>query len=238
MPSFSRPLRLDTWELMDRKFLDPQEGLFSRSFRIEDGAIVFCDADRKSSRIGHLVLAVNWSNKKGPSGIVIVSHPNWHMPRFIVLAGIPDKNGGFRWLFFCPMSRKLVQVLLFDKESQLFVARSALGRPRRKSDVQRTLQCLGQKLQLQEKFGDLSAKPAGMSDKNFHLLKEGLEHLDLLFKLAATGVAKPIFRHDGSFDILAMATSPIRKPGKIHYRDKTGALRLTARSKKRLGIHP
>ncbi len=144
MPNFSRPLRLDTWELMDGEYAESQERIFKRSFRIQDGAMVFCDADRGSNRIGHLTLAVNWSNRKAPSGVVILSHPDWHADRYIVLAGTPDTSGEFRWRFFCPISRKLVQVVIFDWESQLFVARAAFGRRQRKSDFRRIEQYLVQ----------------------------------------------------------------------------------------------
>ena len=94
-------------------------------------------------------------------------------------------------------------------------------------------------LKQQHKFGDLSEKPARMTDFGFGILKEGTEALNIDFSLAASGVPKPIWSDDGWFDVVAMSKKPVRKTsaqGSVYYRDKSGALKMNARAKKRLGI--
>jgi hypothetical protein len=185
---------------------------------------------------------LNWPAKdqNPPTGFVTVSHPDWEtLPRFVLLAGIPNIDGGLVWRFLCPITRGLVQVVYFDEGSQLFVSPAALGRRQRSSDFRRIERHLGHLLQLQHKHGDLQERPAGMSDLRFRTLKEATEWLNIHFRLAASGVPEPIFNDDGSFDVVAMSKRPIPKAdvkGRMYYRDKSGALKMNARSKKRLGL--
>ena len=94
-------------------------------------------------------------------------------------------------------------------------------------------------LKLEDKYGDLQEKPAGMNDFAFRMLNEATESLNYDFLLAASGVPEPILNDDGWFDVVAMSKKPVRKAsvaGGIYFRDKSGALKMNARSKKRLGI--
>jgi hypothetical protein len=186
---------------------------------------------------------LNWpiNDQNPPTGYLTVSHPNWEtVPRFVLLAGIPNKDGGILWRFLCPITRRLVQVLYFDEESQLFVSPAALGRGQRKSDFfRRIVQDLSHLLKFQHRYGDLQEKPVGMSDLEFRMHKEAAESLNYNFLPAASGVPEPILNDDGWFDVVAMSKKPVRKAsvaGGIYYRDKSGALKMNARSKKRLGI--
>jgi hypothetical protein len=235
-------LGLDTWVLLENALRFGKRPLYAWSFKLNAGSIVLCEANKKSPEAGRLVLSLNWpgEDQNSPTGFVTVSHPNWKtLPRFVLLAGIPNKDGGLLWRFLCPITRKLVQVVYFDEKSRLFVCRAALGRGQRRSDFRRIVRDAGRIMKLQHKYGDLSEKPTGMSDFAFGILKEEAESLDTNFQLAASGVPEPIWNEDGWFDVVAMSKQPVRKAsveGRIYYRDKSGALKLNARSKKRLGI--
>ena len=233
---------LDTWVLMDNALRLGKRSDYEWSFKLAKGSIILCKANQKSTRAGKLLLSLNWpiKDQNFPTGFVTVSHPNWEtLPRYVLLVGIPNKDGGFLWRFLCPITRRLVQVVYFDEKSQLFVSPAALGRGQRKSDIRRIVRNLGHLLKLEHKYGDLQEKPAGMSDLEFRMLKEAAESLDFDFLLAASGVPEPILNDDGWFDVVAMSKKPVRKAsvgGGIYYRDKSGALKMNARSKKRLGI--
>jgi hypothetical protein len=198
---------------------------------------------KKSPRAGTIRLFLNWPKKVQnlPTGFVTVSHPKWEtLLRYVLLTGIANKDGGLLWRFLCPITRKLVQVVYFDEKSQLFVSRGALGRGQRKSDILRIGRYLSARLELEHKYGDLQEKPAGMSDLEYRLGKEAAdEPLSPDFLLMASGVPELILNEDGSADVVAMSKKPVRKAsagGGIYYRDKSGALKMHARSKKRLGI--
>ena len=93
-------------------------------------------------------------------------------------------------------------------------------------------------MELELKYGELQEKPAGMSDLEFRLGKEAVaESLcsNHNFLLMASGVPEPIWNEDGWFDVVAMSKKPSMGGG-IYYRDKSGALKMNVRSKKRLGI--
>ena len=124
-------------------------------------------------------------------------------------------------------------------------SRNCLSHPQRSGAdsesriFRRIVRNLGHLLKLEHKYGDLQEKPAGMSDLEFRMLKEAAESLDFDFLLAASGVPEPILNDDGWFDVVAMSKKPVRKAsvgGGVYYRDKSGALKMNARSKKRLGI--
>jgi hypothetical protein len=238
----NNPLGLDTWALMENALRLGKRSVYDWSFKLNAGSIVLREANKKSPKAGTLVLSMNWpaEDQNSPTGFVTVSHPNWKtLPRFVLLAGIPNKDGGLLWRFLCPITRKLVQVVYFDEKSQLFVCRAALGRGQRRSDFRRIVRDIGHILKLEHKCGDLTEKPAGMSDLAFGMLKEGRDALYHDFRLAASGVPEPILNEDSWFDVVAMSKEPARKDfdkGRIYYRDKSGALKMNARSKRRLGI--
>jgi hypothetical protein len=233
---------LDTWVLMDNALRLGKRSVYDWSFMLDKGSFILCKANKKSPRAGAIRLSLNWPTKdqNSPTGFVTVSHPNWEtLPRVVLLAGIPNIDGGLLWRFLCPITRRLVQVVYFDKESQLFVSPAALGCRQPNSDFRRIERHLSRLLQLQHKYGDLQEKPAGMSDLAFRMLKEAAEWLNYDFQLAASGVPEPILNDDGWFDVVAMSKKPVRKAsvgGGIYYRDQSGAIKMNARSKKRLGI--
>jgi hypothetical protein len=235
-------LGLDTWVLMENALRLGKRPIYNWSFNLNAGSIVLCEANKKSPKAGKLVLGMNWP-KEGqnyPTGFVTVSHPDWKtLPRFVLVAGIPNKDGGLLWRFLCPITRKLVQVVYFDEKSRLFVSRSALGRQQRRSDFSRIVRDVVQILKLEHKCGDLTEKPARMSDLAFDMLKEERDALYHEFHLAASGVPEPILNEDGWYNVVAMSKRPARKDfdkGRIYYRDKSGALKMNAKSKRRLGM--
>ena len=238
----NRSFRLDTWVLMNNALRHGKRSVYNWSFKLDNGSILLCKASKKSPRAGQLRLSLNWpiNDQNPPTGFVAVSHPNWKtLTRFVLLAGIPNKDGGLLWRFLCPITRRLVQVVYFDEKSQLFVSRAAFGRGQRKSDIQQIVRNLGHLLKLEHKYGDLQEKPVGIGDFEFRMFKEADESLYYDFLLAASGVPEPILNDDGWFDVVAMSKKPVRKTsvrGSIYYRDKSGALKMNARSKKRLGI--
>jgi hypothetical protein len=235
-------LGLDTWVLMENALRLGKRPIYNWSFNLNAGTIVLCESNKKSPKAGKLVLDMNWTaeDQNSPTGLVTVSHPDWEtLPRFVLLAGLPNKDGGLLWRFLCPITRKLVQVVYFDEKSQLFVCRPALGRRQRRSDFRRIDRHTGHILKLEHKYGDLTEKPAGMSDFAFDMLKEASDALNRDFRLAASGVPEPILNEDGSFDVVAMSKKPTRKDfdkSRIYYRDKSGALKMNAKSKRRLGM--
>jgi len=227
---------------MDNALRLGKRSCYEWAFKPDKGSIILCKPSKKIPGAGKLRLSLNWpiNDQIPPTGFVTVSHPRWEtLARFVLLIGIPNKDGGFLWRFLCPITRRLVQVVYFDEKSQLFVSRAAFGRGQRKSDFRRIVRNLSDLLKLEHKYGDLQEKPAGMSDIHFHMLKEGGESLEYDFLLAASGVPEPILNDDGWFDVVAMSKKPVRKAsvaGGIYFRDKSGALKMNARSKKRLGI--
>ena len=233
---------LDTWVLMDNALRLGKRSVYDWSFKVANGSIIPCKPNKKSPKAGKLGLFLNWpiNGQNPPTGFVTVSHPNWEtLLRYVPLTGISNKDGGLLWRFLCPITRKLVQVVYFDEKSQLFVSRAALGRGQRKSDFRRIGRYLSNRLELEHKYGDLQEKPAGMSDLEYRLGKEAADSRQCDFLLAASGVPEPILNEDGWFDVVAMSKKPVRKAsagGGIYYRDKSGALKMNARSKKRLGI--
>jgi len=236
----NRSFRLDTWVLMDNALRLGKHSIYEWSFDLDKGDIaILCKAKKFA---GTIRLFLNWPKKDQilPTGFVTVSHPNWEtLPRYVLLTGTPNKDGGLSWRFLCPITRRLVQVVYFDGKSQLFVSRAAFGRGQRKSDFRRIVRNLSYLLKLEDKYGDLQEKPAGMNDFAFRMLNEATESLNYDFLLAASGVPEPILNDDGWFDVVAMSKKPVRKAsvaGGIYYRDKSGALKMNARSKKRLGI--
>ena len=236
----NRSFGLDTWVLMDNALRLGKRSVYEWSFDLDKGSIILCKANKKFP--GAIRLFLNWpiKDQNAPTGFVTVSHPNWEtLTRFVLLAGIPNKDGGLWWRFLCPITRRLVQVVYFDEKSQLFVSPAALGRGQRKSDFRRIVPNLSHLLKLEHKYGDLQEKPAGMSDLEFRMLKEAAKSLEYDFLLAASGVPEPILNGDGWFDVVAMSKKLVRKAsvaGGIYYRDKSGALKMNARSKKRLGL--
>lgn len=233
---------LDTWVLMDEALRLGKRPVYDWSFKLDKGSASLCRANRRSPGAGAIRLSLNWPTKEQnpPTGVVAVSHPDWDtLPRIVLLAGIPNIDGEFVWRFLCPIARRLVQVVYFDKESQLFVSPAAMGRRQRRSDVRRLERHFIRLLQLQHKYGDLQEKPAGMSDLVFRALKEAAEWLDIHIRLAAGGVPEPIFNDAGWLDVAAMSKRAFPKAdvkGRMYYRDKSGALKMNARSKKRLGL--
>src|SRR6266850_4918715 len=181
-------LYLDTWMLMANALRRGKRAIYSWSYEIKNGSIVLCKGSKKSPRAGRIKLTMNWALKgqNSPAGVLTIAHPSWQtLPRVVLLAGIPNKDGGWLWRFLCPITRKLVQVVYFDEDSQLLVSRAALGRKQRKSDFRRIGRDLTGILTLQHKYGDLSEKPTRMSDFAFGILKEGAEALNYDFLLAA-----------------------------------------------------
>ena len=133
----NRPFGLDASVLMDDALRLDKPLIHEWSFDLDKGEIAIVGKAKKSSRAGTIHLFLNWPNtdQNLPTGFVTVSHPSWKtLPRYVLLTGIPNKDGGFLWRFLCPITRKLSQVVCFDEKSQLFVSRAALGRGQRKSD--------------------------------------------------------------------------------------------------------
>jgi hypothetical protein len=235
---------LDTWVLMDSALRLGKRTIYDWSFVLDKCSISHCKPNKRPPEAGMIRLCLDWPRKhQAPAnGFAVVSHPNWKtLPRIVLLVGIPNIDGGWVWRFLCPITRKLVQVVFYDEESQLFVSPAARGRRQRRSDVRRFLRHIGHALeQLEHKYGDLEQKPAGMSDGTFSLLKEVADSHHVDFHLSASGVPEAILNDTGSFDVVAMSKQhAVRKNtagAGTYYRDRSGVLKLTARSKKRLGI--
>lgn len=86
-----------------------------------NGSIILCRANKKAPKTGTIRLCLNWptKNQNTPTGFVTVSHPDWEtLPRLVLLAGIPNKDGGLLWRFLCPIARRLVQVVYFSEDAQ------------------------------------------------------------------------------------------------------------------------
>jgi hypothetical protein len=232
---------LDARVMMDNALLVGERSVYNWSFALRSGTFIPCTTARGSSAAGRIHLDLKWPEAKhsSPSGLVAVSHPKWKtLPRFALLIGIRNLDGGHLWRFLCPITRQLVQVVCYDSDSGLLVSPAALGRPQRKADFHRIERDLTLLLPLQEKYGDLEERPAGMTDFAFEFFKLASDALTNDFYFAASGLPAPILDDDGWPDVLAMTQRRVQHHSKsgVFYRDRSGALKLNARSKKRLGI--
>lgn len=240
-----RPLCLDVSTLIDRTLALGPRRLYSWPIAFEDGSLRF--AERKSAT-ARLVMQISWPRGNGaPSGWVCIHNPAWEtLPRIILLTGSPTNTGNHLWGFLCPITRKLVRNIYFDPRSQLFVSRAGLGHKQRRGDFSRIERHFGRTLELGAKFDRLNAQPptAGMkkvlTDLGLNALEESIETEHILFLLAASGVPAPVYRADGSFDVIAMSRKKtVARPNnvnKIYTRDKSGSVKFNAASRKRFGV--
>jgi hypothetical protein len=243
---FYRPLCLDISNLIDRALALGRRRFHSWPIAFENGTLHFAEGKSATAK---LVLHVSWprGSKTAPSGFVCIHNPAWEtLPRIILLTGSPTKTGDHLWRFLCPITRKLVRNIYFDPTSQLFVSRATLGREQRRGDFSRIVRHVGQTLELGAKFDRLNAQPptAGMkkvlTDLGLEALEASVEDEHILFLLAASGVPSPVYREDGSFDVIAMSRkkAPDRRNhvSKIYTCDKSGSLKLSTASRKRFGM--
>ncbi len=142
MPGANKPLRLDIMALTDRALTGRQMPPYVTPFSIDDGAMVFSGPIHELRGAGTLVLTIDWSSKNPPSGLIALSHPDWLLTCFVLMASIPGREGELRWRLLCPVTRHLVQVLYFDSMTQLFVSRPALGCRRPRSMIAYAKQCM------------------------------------------------------------------------------------------------
>jgi hypothetical protein len=106
----NRPFGLDASVLMDDALRLDKSLIHEWSFDLDKGEIAIVGKAKKSSRAGTIHLFLNWPNtdQNLPTGFVTISHPSWKtLPRYVLLTGIPNKDGGFLWRFlFWPLCGK------------------------------------------------------------------------------------------------------------------------------------
>jgi hypothetical protein len=154
----------------------------------------------------------------------------------LFLTGTPARIGGWRWRVTCPDTKREVQAIYLAPGGDRFLSREAaeLKYRRAYSEADRALK-RGQKLMDQLKTQDWEPgilKPQGMSDRKFHRLEYQLSKEHTRFLCAIYKKRPPDFWDE---EPRLPDDKAVRRQA-IHYRDKSGALKLRSGLQKKFGL--
>lgn len=215
----SKPLSMDARELMSRAQRD-QESVYNWSLASRNGRLVVCDDAVQRARSTSLLITVNWPKTFNArvTGVLWVTNSKWNMLAHpIQLTGEPKRAGGWLWRFTCPNSHRLVQTLYLDKESEQFVSREAVGRPRRRANSARIVRHFMTLMDLGNLAGGIDgnfspiAKPEHMSQEIFEALENAMASQFICLHLAVCNMPDPSFGDDGNSIIIPAPSKRRRK---------------------------
>jgi hypothetical protein len=175
-------------------------------------------------------------------GLVWIDHEHLkQVGQILILTGEPTKAGGWIWKFTCPLSKRQVQVLYLDVARERFVSRYAIERklrPRRP----RTRRLWQNWLEAVETKSDFSLEgPNALTAAGRGIIEIFDKAIDLrkrLYYYAENNLPKLTLLDVGIAS--RVATLKARRgranPDWPYYRDKSGALRMKAKFRKKSGL--
>jgi len=252
MAYLDEALKLDVRSLMALAMKGGKKSAYSITIRCQTGQVICRDLRDSPDRVATVTITVNWPTKAGEavSGGILLNYRGWDdraAEQTVSLVGTPAKVGGWLWRVNCPETRKQVPALYLAPDGDRFLSCEAIGLKYRRvyTKAGRALRRgfkLMQKLQT-DHFGPGIGKPAGMSDRVFDKLNYQLTKEHLRYMCAGLGKPDPEFwdeepppppKHPPRLPRQPHRSS-VQDPS-VHFRDKSGALKMRAKFEKKFGM--
>ncbi len=240
----SKEVRLDARAVMDEVAECEPQKTYLLSFRLVGDRIAPSNLAPKSIKQGTLLIEMTWPTKSSgcARGLVWIDHD--HLKRvgqILILTGEPTKAGGWIWKFTCPLSRRQVQVLYLDLGSERFVSRHAIEKklPERRPRTRRLWRNWKEACETKAEFclDGPGAQTAG-GRTIIETFNKTIALTARLFYYRENHLPKVTIINVGYASL--MATLKKRRaranPAWPYYRDKSGALRMKAKFKKKSGL--
>jgi hypothetical protein len=244
MAYVDQALKLDARAVMAKAMKSGKLGEYSLTTTRQTGPLIGLDL-RSGAVLGARVLVtVNWpqnANEIVTGGIRLnyYGFDQREAEQTLFLTGTPAKIGGWRWRVTCPDTNRELQALYLAPAGDRFLSREAaeLKYRRAYSEADRAIK---RGLKLMEKlktshWGPGIGKPEGMSDRRFQRLEYQLckEHIRVLCAIYKR--RPPDFCDEEPQPVTLRNDKAVRRHS-IHYRDKSGALKMRSQLKKKYGL--
>jgi hypothetical protein len=244
MAYVDQAMKLDVRAVMAKAMKSGKQGEYPLTIGRETGSEIRPDL-RSGPVIGARVLVtINWPENahETVTGGIKLNYYGWDQreaEQTLFLTGTPAKIGGWRWRVTCPDTNRQLQALYLAPGGDRFLSREAaeLKYRRAYSEADRAVK---RGLKLMEKlktthWGPGIGKPEGMSDRRFQRLEDQLckEHIRML--CAIYKKRPPDFCDEEPQPVTLRNDKAVRSHS-IHYRDKSGALKMRSRFKKKYGL--
>lgn len=236
--------KLDVRELMAKAIRHGQLDHYQATVPLNESKLVFPGVIDKASRKVSASIVVSWQADPEAEipGRMLVCYPAWDgriAEQVLRLKGTPAKIGGWRWRLTCPDTGDQVQSVYLVRGGDRFVSRKAAQlktRPLRTRAERHWRRC--EKLMAKLKTthtGPGITKPKGMTERKYLALCYELTCEDLRFWCAVLKRPPPAILGDEPLPIRKRQARR-RNPTVEHsmfYRDRSGALHMRAKFKKR-----
>jgi hypothetical protein len=234
--------KLDARELMAKAIKHGRLDRYEAAFLLNEGTLIFDGVVDKRPRKVSVSIDVCWPTDPAAEvrGRMLVCYPAWDgriAEQVLSLQGTPAKIGGWRWRMTCPDTDEQVQSLYLVRGGDRFVSRKAAQlktRPLRTREDRHWRRC--EKLMAKLKTthpGPGITKPAGMTERKFQALTLDLTCEHLRFLHAVLKRPPPAILGDEPLP----KPKPRRRNPTVErstfYRDRTGALHMRAKFKRR-----